>query len=94
MKSRRAPRTEAALRRSLPSLRDIHSERDSRNLISPLRVSAVGDHLAAHFHTQRRWIGLRGVARRLRRDDEIQDRVRLSGPHLDPGQREFRRHHV
>ena len=32
MKSRRAPRTEAALRRTLPSLRDVHSERDSRRL--------------------------------------------------------------
>jgi len=32
VKSRRAPRTEAALRRSLPSLRDVHSERDSRRL--------------------------------------------------------------
>jgi GTP cyclohydrolase I len=32
VKSRRAPRTEAALRRTLPALRDIHSERDSRRL--------------------------------------------------------------
>ena len=32
MKSRRAPRTEAALRRKLPALRDVHSERDTRRL--------------------------------------------------------------
>ena len=32
MKSRRAPRTDAALRRALPSLRDVHSEPDARRL--------------------------------------------------------------
>jgi len=32
VKSRRAPRTEAALRRTVPALRDVHSEGDSRRL--------------------------------------------------------------
>ena len=32
MKSRRAPKSEAALRRKLPGLRDVHSERDNRRL--------------------------------------------------------------
>ena len=32
MKSRRAPRTEAPLRRTVPALRDVHSEGDSRRL--------------------------------------------------------------
>jgi GTP cyclohydrolase IB len=32
LKARRAPKTEAALRRTLPALRDVHSERDTRRL--------------------------------------------------------------
>ncbi len=32
MKSRRAPKAEAALRRKLPALRDVHSERETRRL--------------------------------------------------------------
>jgi GTP cyclohydrolase IB len=32
VKSRRAPKAEAALRRKLPALRDVHSERDTRRL--------------------------------------------------------------